>query len=59
MEKNEILMRPVGRIHTDFTSKFGVPRQAGLVPELLAKVVFEPEYRSPAAVRGLEEFSHI
>ena len=59
MKNNEIVMRPVAHIRTDFTTKFGVPRQAGLVPELLAKVVFEPEFRSADAVRGLEEFSHV
>ena len=59
MKSNEILMRPVAHIRTDFTTKFGVPRQAGLVPELLARLVFEPEFRSADAVRGLEEFSHI
>ena len=59
MENDGILMRPVARIRTDFTTKFGVPKQAGLVPELTARVVFEPEYRSADAVRGLEEFSHV
>lgn len=59
MENKEIIMRPIARIHTDFQSKFGVPRQSGLVPELTARVVFEPEYRSADALRGLEEFSHI
>ena len=59
MENKEIVLRPVARIRTDFAAKFGVPRQAGLVPELRGKIVFEPEYRSADAVRGLEEFSHI
>lgn len=49
----------VARIHSDFSEKFGIPRQSGLVKELEAEIVFEPEYRSPEAVRGLEEFSHI
>jgi len=48
----------IARIHTDFPTKFGVPRQSGLVP-LEAKIVFEPPYRDPSAVRGLEGFSHI
>lgn len=56
---DEIVMRPVARIHTDFPTKFGVPRQSGLVPELRARVVFEPGYRAAEAVRGLEGFSHI
>lgn len=55
--KNEL--KTIARIHTDFTSKFGIPRQSGLVDELEATVVFEPEYRNPDAVRGLEEYSHI
>ena len=59
MEQQTISMHPVARIHTDFPSKFGVPRQSGLVPELQGRIVFEPEYRSPEAVRGLEGFSHI
>lgn len=59
MEENNILMRPIGRIRTDFASKFGVPRQSGLVPSLTGRVVFAPEFRSREAVRGLEEFSHI
>ena len=52
-------LRPIARVHTDFGSKFGVPRQSGLVPELAAVLVFEPEFRSPEAVRGLEAYSHI
>lgn len=52
-------MKIIARIHTDFASKFGVPRQSGLVEELQATVVFEPEYRVTEAVRGLEGFSHI
>lgn len=49
----------VARIHTEFPDKFGIPRQSGLVPSLRAEIVFEPEFRSMDAVRGLEEFSHI
>ena len=52
-------LRPIARVHTDFGSKFGVPRQSGLVPELAAVLEFEPEFRSPEAVRGLEAYSHI
>lgn len=52
-------MKYIARIKTDFKTKFGVPRQSGLVPELEARIVFEPEYRNPEAVRGLCEFSHI
>ena len=49
----------IARIRSDFPTKFGIPRQSGLVKELRATVVFEPEYRNAEAVRGLEEFSHI
>ena len=49
----------IARIHTDFPTKFGIPRQSGLVEELKAEIVFEPEYRNPEALRGIEEFSHI
>lgn len=52
-------MEIIARIHTDFSSKFGIPRQSGLVKGLKGDVVFEKKYRSPEAVRGLEEFSHI
>lgn len=50
---------PVARIRTDLPTKFGVPRQSGLVPELTGTVIFEPAWRHPDAVRGLEAFSHI
>ena len=49
----------IARIRTDFTSKFGIPRQSGLVDELEATIVFEPEYRNPEALRGIEEYSHL
>lgn len=52
-------MKIIARIHSDFPTKFGVPRQSGLVESLQAAVVFEPEYRSADAVRGLDAFSHI
>ena len=55
----EFSMKTIARIHSDFAGKFGVPRQSGLVEALEARVVFEPEYRNPAALRGLEGFSHI
>ena len=55
----DIPMTIVARIRSDFPSKFGIPRQAGLVPELRAWVVFEPEFRNPDMLRGLEGFSHI
>ena len=53
------MMDIVARIHTDFPTKFGIPRQSGIVPSLQGRIVFEPEYRNVDAVRGIEEFSHI
>ena len=52
-------MKVIARIHSDFPEKFGIPRQSGLVPALRAKIVFEPEYRNPDALRGIEGFSHL
>ena len=52
-------MKIIAHIHTDFPDKFGIPRQSGLVKELKGEIIFEPEYRNPEAVRGLERFSHI
>lgn len=52
-------MKIIAHIETDFPTKFGVPRQSGIVATLQGRIVFEPEYRIAEAVRGLEEFSHI
>jgi len=52
-------LQAIARIRSDFSEKFGIPRQSGLVKDLKARVVFEPPFRDPEAVRGLEEFSHI
>lgn len=52
-------MRIIARIHTPFDTKFGIPRQSGVAAEVKGEIVFEPEYREPEAVRGLEGFSHI
>lgn len=52
-------MNIIAKIKTDFPAKFGIPRQSGLVEELKGTVIFEPTYRNPDAVRGLDEFSHI
>ena len=49
----------IARIHTDLPSKFGVPRQSGLVRTLRGEIIFEPPYRSPEAVRDLEKFTHL
>ena len=55
----ETVIRPIAHIKSDFTDKFGIPRQSGLVPELTARIVFEPEYRDPNALVGLEGYSHL
>src|SRR5450756_1263558 len=52
-------LKVIAHIRSDFPSKFGVPRQSGLVDTLKAEVIFEPEYRNPDALRGLEGFSHL
>ena len=52
-------MEPVARIRSDFPTKFGIPRQSGLVEALTATVVFEPKYRDPEALRGIEGFTHL
>ena len=57
MEIHEI--KVIARMRSDFPTKFGIPRQSGLVEELSSTVVFEPEYRNPDALRGLEGFSHL
>ena len=52
-------MQIIARLHTDFPTKFGVPRQSGLASALESTIVFEPEFRNPDALRGIEDFSHI
>ena len=52
-------MKIIAHIETDFPTKFGIPRQSGLVQDLTARIVFEPEYRVPEAFRGLEGYSHL
>lgn len=54
-----MICNPIAHIQTDFVTKFGVPRQSGLVPELVGRIVFEPEYRVAEALRGLEGYSHL
>lgn len=53
-----ITLKVIAYIHTDFPTKFGIPRQSGLA-DTKAEILFEPDYRSPEACRGLEEFSHL
>ena len=52
-------LRPIAHMVSDFPEKFGIPRQAGIVPELESVVVFESAYRDPEALRGIEGFSHL
>ena len=52
-------MKIIARMKSDFPTKFGIPRQSGLVKELRSTIVFEPEYRNADALRGLEDFSHL
>ena len=52
-------MHVIARIHNDFPTKFGLPRQSGLVEEVRSTIVFEPAYRVPEALRGLEGYSHV
>ena len=52
-------IEPIAYIRTEFPEKFGVPRQSGLAENLIGKIVFEPEYRNPEALRGLDGFSHL
>ena len=57
--KGNGFMRIIGHIKTDFRSKFGIPRQSGLVREVVGKIIFEPEFRNVKAIKGLELFSHM
>lgn len=52
-------IKPIAHIQTEFPEKFGVPRQSGLAKGLRGRIIFEPQYRNPDALRGLEGFSHI
>jgi tRNA-Thr(GGU) m(6)t(6)A37 methyltransferase TsaA len=56
---SNVNMTIIARIQTDFPTKFGIPRQSGMVEGLRGRIVFEPEYRNAEALRGLEGFSHL
>lgn len=58
-EVDGLIIKPIAHIFNDYTGKFGVPRQSGLVDEVTSRVVFAPEYRRAEALRGIEEFSHL
>ena len=55
----DVTIQVIARMHSDFATKFGIPRQSGLVEELRSTIVFEPEYRNADALRGIEDFSHL
>ncbi len=55
----DITIQPIARMKSDFPTKFGIPRQSGLVEELRSTIVFEPEFRNPDTLRGIEGFSHL
>lgn len=59
MNSEGYTITPIAHIRTDFGDKFGIPRQSGLVPGLVGRIVFEPDYRDPNALKGLEEYSHL
>ena len=52
-------IKPIAYIHSDFSEKFGIPRQSGLVDSLQAKIIFTEEFRNGDCIRGIEEFSHL
>ena len=52
-------MKPIAHIHNDYTAKFGIPRQSGLVEEVTSAIIFEPEYRNVDAFRGIDGYSHL
>lgn len=56
---NGFEIHPIARMKSDFPTKFGIPRQSGLVQQLRSTIVFEPEYRNSEALRGIEDFSHL
>lgn len=54
-----VQIQVIAKMHSDFPTKFGIPRQSGLVDSLRSTIVFEPEFRNPDALRGIEDFSHL
>ena len=56
---DNVTIQVIARMRSDFATKFGIPRQSGLVEELRSTIVFEPEFRNVDALRGIEEFSHL
>ena len=58
-DMNNVSMKIIATMKSDFSEKFGIPRQSGLVDDLVSTIIFEPEYRTMDALRGLEDFSHL
>ena len=56
---DQITIQPIAKMHSDFPTKFGIPRQSSLVEELESTIVFEPEFRNPDTLRGIEGYSHL
>ena len=56
---DNIMIQPIAKMQSDFRSKFGIPRQSGLVEELTSTIVFEPEYRNADMLRGIDGYSHL
>ena len=59
INSDDLSLKCIAKIHTDFPEKFGIPRQSGIVDSLKAIIIFESKYRNPDALRGLEGFSHV
>lgn len=59
MIQEELTVKPIAHIRSDFGTKFGVPRQSGLSPSLRAEIVFDEPYRDANAIRGIEAYSHL
>lgn len=59
MSSEQYMITPIAHISNGFDEKFGIPRQSGLIDALRAEIIFEPEYRNPDALRGIEEYSHL
>lgn len=57
--KNQVIIQPIAYIRSDFKEKFGIPRQSGRAPSLIARIVFEAQYRNKEALREIESFSHL
>ncbi|MCR5585291.1 MAG: tRNA (N6-threonylcarbamoyladenosine(37)-N6)-methyltransferase TrmO [Lachnospiraceae bacterium] len=56
---DELNLKPIAYIRTDFPEKFGIPRQSGIIPEIKGKIVFEPEFRDANALREIEQYTHL